>query len=158
MAMVDETGADEIARMDLDTQLVRGGRNNPFIDRSHHMNLRCLLADHVRRRGGDHNLVWATATARRRAATSSRQRTAFEPSGAAASVTPAEIETYDTPFSFENEVTHQWAFINDTWTVGRFSINGGVRLDSFKPYYEEQGNRVGAVSGGVTYPGFEFHS
>src|SRR5678816_4885227 len=29
-------GADEISRMDLDTQLVRGGRNAPFIDRSHH--------------------------------------------------------------------------------------------------------------------------
>src|SRR4029079_10218275 len=32
-------GADEISRMDLDTQLVRGGRNAPFIDRSHHMNV-----------------------------------------------------------------------------------------------------------------------
>jgi hypothetical protein len=53
--------------------------------------------------------------------------------------TPAEIETYDTPFDFENEVTHQWAYINDTWTLGRLSFNGGVRLDAFKPYYEEQG-------------------
>ena len=36
-------------------------------------------------------------------------------------------------------MTHQWAFVNDTWNVGRFSFNGGVRLDSFLPYYEEQG-------------------
>ena len=73
-------------------------------------------------------------------------------------VTPVEIETYDTPFSFENEVTHQWAFINDTWSVGRFSFNGGVRLDSFKPYYEEQGKAgTGPYQEAVTYPGFEFH-
>ena len=74
-------------------------------------------------------------------------------------MTPAEIETYDTPFSFENEVTHQWAFVNDTWTMGRFSFNGGVRLDSFKPYYEEQGkDGAGPYQDVVTYPGFEFHT
>jgi hypothetical protein len=73
-------------------------------------------------------------------------------------VTPVEIETYDTEFSFQNDVTHQWAFINDTWTFGRFSINGGVRLDSFKPYYEEQGkNGSGPYQDVVTYPGFDFH-
>src|SRR5262245_11813021 len=32
-------GADEIAREDLDTRLVRGGRMSPFIDRSHHQNI-----------------------------------------------------------------------------------------------------------------------
>ena len=36
--------------------------------------------------------------------------------------TPAEIETYDTPFSFENDVTHQWTFVNDTWNVGRLLV------------------------------------
>ena len=56
-------------------------------------------------------------------------------------------------------MTHQWAFINDTWNVGRFSFNGGVRLDSFKPYYEEQGkDGQGPFQEAVTYPGFEFHS
>jgi len=73
-------------------------------------------------------------------------------------VTPAEIETYDTPFSFENDVTHQWAFINDTWSIGRFSLSGGVRLDSFKPYYDEQGKTgEGPYQDTVTYPGFESH-
>ena len=42
---------------------------------------------------------------------------------------------------------------------GRFSFNGGVRLDSFQPYYEEQGKAgQGPYQDSVTYPGFEFHT
>ncbi len=51
--------------------------------------------------------------------------------------TPAEIETYDTPFDFENKVSHQSAFVNDTWNIKRFSFNGGLRFDSFLPYYDQ---------------------
>ena len=127
--------------MDLDTQLVRGGRNAPFIDRSHHMNISGVYSLTTSGdEAGDHNLRVGYGYLYEGApyfflAPKDSIRT-FWRGGFA---TPAEIETYDTPFSFENEVTHQWAFINDTWTFGRFSFNGGVRLDSFKPYYEEQG-------------------
>ena len=106
-----------------------------------HEHLGCLLADHVRRPGRQTTTFeWVTATC-----TKARPTAFLAPKDSIRTFwrggfgTPAEIETYDTPFSFENEVTHQWAFINDTWTMGRFSFNGGVRLDSFKPYYEEQG-------------------
>jgi len=72
--------------------------------------------------------------------------------------TPAEIETYDTPFSFENDVSHQWTFINDTWNIGRLSVNGGFRFDSFLPYYNEQGKSGdGPFQDEVAYPGFTFH-
>jgi hypothetical protein len=154
-------GADEISRMDLDTQLIRGGRNAPFIDRSHHMNISgvySLITSGTR--GGSHNVRVGYGYLYEGApyefiAPKDSVRT-FWRGGFAV---PAEIETYDTPLSFENEVTHQWAFVNDTWTFGRFSINGGLRLDSFKPYYEEQGkNGSGPYQDVVTYPGFEFHT
>ncbi|HEU4690723.1 MAG TPA: TonB-dependent receptor [Vicinamibacterales bacterium] len=153
-------GADEISRMDLDTQLQRGGRNAPFIDRSHHMNISgvySLITSGAR--GGDHNIRLGYGYLYEGApyefiAPKDSVRTFWR----GGFRVPAEIETYDTPFSFENEVTHQWAFINDTWTTGRFSFNGGVRLDSFKPYYEEQGkDGAGPYQDTVTYPGFEFH-
>src|SRR5947199_5660326 len=71
--------------------------------------------------------------------------------------TPAEIETYDTPFSFENDVTHQWTFVNDTWNIGRLAFNGGFRFDSFLPYYNEQGKAgEGPFQSAVSYPGFTF--
>jgi hypothetical protein len=154
-------GADEISRMDLDTQLVRGGRNAPFIDRSHHMNISgvySLITSGAR--GGNHNIRVGYGYLYEGApyefiAPKDSVRTFWR----GGFVTPAEIETYDTPFSFENEVTHQWAFVNDTWTMGRLSINGGVRLDAFKPYYEEQGKSgAGPYQDVVTYPGFEFHT
>jgi len=153
-------GADEISRMDLDTQLVRGGRNAPFIDRSHHMNISGVYSLITSgSRGGSHNVrvgygyLYEGAPYEFIAPKDSIRtfwRGGFR--------VPAEIETYDTPFSFQNDVTHQWAFINDTWTRGRFSVNGGVRLDSFKPYYDEQGkDGSGPYQDVVTYPGFEFH-
>jgi len=153
-------GADEISRMDLDTQLVRGGRNAPFIDRSHHMNISGVYSlTTAGDKAGDHNLRVGYGYLFEGApyfflAPKDSIRTFWR----GGFVTPAEIETYDTPFSFENDVTHQWVFINDTWSLGRFSINGGVRLDSFKPYYDEQGKAgTGPYQDAVTYPGFEFH-
>jgi Carboxypeptidase regulatory-like domain len=153
-------GADEISRMDLDTQLIRGGRNAPFIDRSHHMNISGVYSLLTSGGGrGDHNIRVGYGYLYEGApyefiAPKDSVRTFYRGGFAV----PAEIETYDTPFSFENDVTHQWAFINDTWTFGRFSFNGGVRLDSFKPYYDEQGkNGAGPYQDVVTYPGFEFH-
>jgi len=72
--------------------------------------------------------------------------------------TPVEIETYDTPFSFENSVSHQWTFVNDTWNFGKLSFNGGFRFDTFLPYYDEQGKPGdGPYQEAVTYPGFTFH-
>ena len=146
--------------MDLDTQLIRGGRNAPFIDRSHHMNISgvySLITSGAR--GGSHNVRVGYGYLYEGApyefiAPKDSVRTFWR----GGFRVPAEIETYDTPFSFENDVTHQWAFINDTWTKGRFSVNGGIRLDSFKPYYDEQGkDGSGPYQDVVTYPGFEFH-
>jgi len=153
-------GADEISRMDLDTQLIRGGRNAPFVDRSHHMNISGVYSLITSgSKGGSHNVRVGYGYLYEGApyefiAPKDSVRTFWR----GGFRVPAEIETYDTPFSFENNVTHQWAFINDTWTRGRFSVNGGVRLDSFKPYYDEQGkNGSGPYQDVVTYPGFEFH-
>ena len=50
-------GRDEIAREDLDTRMVRGSRNAPFIDRSHHMNISGVYSLNTSgTRAGDHTL------------------------------------------------------------------------------------------------------
>ena len=153
-------GADEIAREDLDTRLQRGGRAAPFIDRSHHMNISGVwtlnssgtrIGNHTTKVG--YGYLFEGAPYQFLAPKDSIKtywRGGFR--------TPAEIETYDTPFSFENDVTHQWTYINDTWNVKRLSFNGGVRFDSFQPYYNEQGKPgAGPYQPAVSYPGFEFH-
>ena len=153
-------GLDEIAREDLDTRLMRGGRQSPFVDRSHHMNISGVwslntsgtrVGDHTMRIGYGYLYEGAPYTfLAPKDSIKTFWRGGFR--------TPAEIETYDTPFSFENEVTHQWAFVNDTWNVGRLAFNGGFRVDSFLPYYEEQGKKgSGPYQAAVTYPGFSFH-
>jgi hypothetical protein len=153
-------GADVIAREDLDTRLVRGSRNAPFIDQSHHMNISGVYSINTAgTKAGDHNLRvgygYLYEGAPYQFLSPKDNIKTFWRGGFA---TPAEIETYDTPFAFENEVTHQWVFINDNWTFGRLSFNGGVRLDSFLPYYEEQGKTgAGPYQATVTYPGFSFH-
>jgi hypothetical protein len=153
-------GADEIAREDLDTRQVRGGRNTPFIDRSHHQNI---------------SGVWSLNTSRGRAGSHAVRvgygylfegapydflapKDSIKTYWRGGFQSPAEIETYDTPFSFENDVTHQWTFVNDTWNAGRLSVNGGLRFDSFEPYYNEQGKPgSGPYQDQVSYPGFSFH-
>src|SRR5687768_7576773 len=153
-------GADEIAREDLDTRLVRGSRNAPFVDRSHHMNISGVYSLNTSgMRAGDHTLRLGYGYLYEGAPyeflspkdnIKTFWRGGFQ--------RPVEIETYDTPFSFENEVTHQWAFVNDTWNVGRLAISGGVRFDTFLPYYEEQSKPgAGLFQEAVTYPGFQFH-
>jgi hypothetical protein len=154
------TGADEIAREDLDTRLVRGGREAPFIDRSHHMNISGTWSLNTSgTRAGDHTLrvgygyLFEGAPYEFLAPKDSIKT--FWRGGF---VTPAEIETYDTPFSFENDVTHQWTFVNDTFNYKRLAFNGGVRFDSFLPYYDEQGkDGNGPYQDPVTYPGISFH-
>jgi hypothetical protein len=152
-------GRDEIAREDLDTRLQRGGRQSPFVDRSHHMNVSGVyslntsgtrVGDHTLRIGYGYLYEGAPYTfLAPKDSVKTFWRGGFQ--------TPVEIETYDTPFSFENEVTHQWAFVNDTWNVGRLAFNGGFRIDSFQPYYEEQGKEgTGPYQQAVSYPGFSF--
>jgi hypothetical protein len=153
-------GRDEIARQDLDTQMTRGGRNSPFVDRSHHMNISGVwslntsgmrIGDHTLRIGYGYLYEGAPYTF---LAPKDSIRTFWR----GGFRTPVEIETYDTPFSFENEVTHQWAFLNDTWNVGRLAFNGGFRVDTFQPYYEEQGkDGSGPYQAAITYPGFSSH-
>ena len=153
-------GADEIAREDLDTRMVRGSRNSPFVDRSHHMNISGVyslntsgtrIGDHTLRIGYGYLYEGAPYTLLSpKDNIKTFWRGGFQ--------RPVEIETYDTPFSFENEVTHQWAFVNDTWNIGRLAISGGFRVDTFLPYYEEQGKAgAGPFQEAVTYPGFTFH-
>ena len=153
-------GKDEIAREDLDTRLQRGGRQSPFIDHSHHMNISGVyslntsgtrIGDHTIRIGYGYLYEGAPYTfLAPKDSIKTYWRGGFQ--------TPAEIETYDTPFSFENKVTHQSGFVNDTWNVGRLAFNGGFRIDSFLPYYDEQGkDGSGPYQQAVTYPGFTFH-
>ena len=153
-------GRDEIAREDLDTRLVRGGRQSPFVDRSHHMNISGVWSLNTSgMRVGDHTLRVGYGYLYEGAPyTFLAPKDSIKTFWRGGFVTPAEIDTYDTPFSFENEVTHQWTFVNDTWNVGRFAFNGGFRVDSFLPYYEEQGKPgSGPYQTAVTYPGFTFH-
>ena len=153
-------GADEIAREDLDTRLVRGSRSAPFVDRSHHMNISGVYSLNTSgTRAGDHTLRigygYLYEGAPYEFLSPKDDIRTFWRGGFQR---PVEIEIYDTPFSFENEVTHQWGFVNDTWNVGRLAVSGGVRFDTFLPYYEEQGKSgAGPYQEAVTYPGFSFH-
>ena len=47
-----------------------------------------------------------------------------------------------------NALDQQSAFINDTWSVGRLTLNGGVRWDRYKGWLPEQ-NQLGATVGPV---------
>ena len=152
-------GGDEIAREDLDTRLVHGGRPAPFINRSRAVSISAVWSHtSTGTRASSHTRRSATdiCTKARRTRTW-RRRTASRPSGGGFT-TPAEIETSTRRFDFENKVSHQSAFVNDTWNVKRFSFNGGIRFDSFLPYYDEQGKAgEGPFQAAVTYPGFTFH-
>ncbi|MEO8259506.1 MAG: TonB-dependent receptor [Acidobacteriota bacterium] len=153
-------GRDEIAREDLDTRLVRGGRQAPFIDRSHHMNISGVWSrTSAATRAGSHTTKVGYGYLYEGAPYSNlAPKDSIKTFWRGGFTTPAEIETYDTPFDFENKVSHQSAFVNDTWNVGRFSFNGGVRFDSFLPYYDEQGKTgQGPFQAAITYPGFTFH-
>jgi hypothetical protein len=48
----------------------------------------------------------------------------------------------------ENALDQNSFFVNDTWTVGRLTLNGGVRFDQYKGWLPEQ-NQLGAVVGPV---------
>ncbi len=48
----------------------------------------------------------------------------------------------------ENALNQESLFLNDTWTVGRLTLNGGVRWDRYKGWLPEQ-NQLGAVVGPV---------
>jgi hypothetical protein len=153
-------GADEIAREDLDTRQQRGSRASPFIDHSHHMNISGVYSLNTSgTRAGDHTLKIGYGYLFEGApydflAPKDNIKTYWR----GGFRTPAEIETYDTPFSFENDVTHQWSYVNDTFNFHRLAFNGGVRIDSFKPYYDEQGKAGdGTFQQAVSYPGFSFH-
>jgi hypothetical protein len=153
-------GADQIAREDLDTRQVRGGRQSPFVDRSHHMNISGVYSLNTSgTRTGSHNVrigygyLFEGAPYNYLAPKDSIKT--FWHGGFS---TPAEIETYDTPFTFENDVSHQWTFVNDTWNAGRLTLNGGARFDTFLPYYDQQSKPGdGPYQQAVTYSGFTFH-
>jgi hypothetical protein len=48
----------------------------------------------------------------------------------------------------ENALDQVSLFVNDTWNVGRFTLNGGVRWDRYKGWLPEQ-NQLGATVGPV---------
>jgi hypothetical protein len=153
-------GRDEIAREDLDTRLVRGGRQSPFVDNSHHQNISGVLSFNTSgMRVGNHNVRIGYGYLYEGAPyTYLAPKDSIKTFWRGGFRTPVEIETYDSPFTFENNVDHQWAFINDTWNVGRFTFNGGARFDTFRPYFNAQGKPgTGPFQDKVTYPGFEFH-
>ena len=145
-------GADEIAREDLDTRLMRGGRQAPFIDRSHHMNISGVWSrEHsAGTRAGSHTMKIGYGYLFEGAPyTYLAPKDSIKTFWRGGFKTPAEIETYDTPFDFREQGVAPVAFVNDTWNVKRLSFNGGFRFDSFLPYYDEQGKAGdGPVSGG----------
>jgi hypothetical protein len=153
-------GQDAIAREDLDTRLVRGGRQSPFVDRSHHMNISGVYTLNTSgTRIGNHTLKLGYGYLYEGAPyTFLAPKDSIKTFWRGGFTTPAEIETYDTPFSFENAVKHQWTYVNDTYNLSRLSFNGGVRFDTFLPYYNEQGKPgAGPFQAAVSYPGFAFH-
>jgi hypothetical protein len=48
----------------------------------------------------------------------------------------------------ENALDQNSFFVNDTWSVGRLTVNGGVRFDQYKGWLPEQ-NQLGATVGPV---------
>jgi hypothetical protein len=153
-------GKDEITREDLDTRLVRGGRQSPFVDRSHHMNISGVFSVNTSGTSiGNHNIRVGYGYLYEGAPyTYLAPKDSIKTFWRGGFRTPVEIETYDSPFTFENKVSHQWTFVNDTWNFGRLTLNGGFRFDTFRPYYDEQGKPgTGPYQEKVTYPGYKFH-
>jgi len=149
-----------ISTMDLDTQEQRGGFNAPFFDRSHHMNLKGAVA--INTSGtpvGNHNIragwemIYEGAPYTQPGPTDNirlQYRGGFK--------TLVQVQTYDTPFTFENRSIQHGVFFNDNWNIKRLTLNLGVRLDAYKPYYPDQGKTgIGPYQSQLVVPRFDFH-
>ena len=153
-------GKDEITRQDLDTRQIRGGRAAPFIDHSHHSNISGVFAVNTSGTGiGNHNIKIGYGYLYEGAPyTFLAPKDSIQTFWRGGFKTPAEIETYDTPFTFQNKVSQQWTFVNDSWSIRRLTLNGGFRFDRFLPNYDEQSKPgAGPYQDKVTYPAFKFH-
>ncbi len=149
---------DEIAREDLDTRLVRGGTPNPFADRSHHKNIDFVYSfNGSSARFGSHNIrigygYLVEGAPYDRFAGKDSIRTIYR------SNVPVEIETFDTPFRFQNNSDHHSWFVNDSWNVKRLTLNVGLRFDAFQPWYPKQGKTgQGPYQEKFDVPEFRFH-
>jgi hypothetical protein len=149
---------DAVNTRDLGTQIVRGGVQAPFADRSHHKNVDVVYSINAAgARIGSHNLrigygaLWEGAP-----------YTRFSPKDNISLIyqnsTPQFIETFDTPFTFENRSMHHSAFINDSWNFKRITFNAGLRFDAFQPSYPEQEKTgAGPYQEQVKFNAFKFH-
>ena len=151
---------DEIARRDLDSQLVRGGYSSPSIDRSHHRNLDVVYSKNASTpHAGAHNIrlgygyLWENAPYTRPSPKDSiLQVWRFN------FTAPLYIETVDTPFTIVDGSNQHSFFINDSWNFKKLTFNAGVRFDAFQPFYPQQG-KTGAGPYQAQFPvaAFKFH-
>jgi len=149
---------DAINQRDLTTRAVRGGFQNPFADRSHHKNIDVVysLDSSSLRLGNQHirigyGALWEGAP-----------YTRYSPKENISLIyqrgVPTFIETFDTPFTFENRSMQHSTFINDSWNFRRLTFNAGLRYDAFQPSYPEQGKTgAGPYQDKITFPAFKFH-
>jgi hypothetical protein len=152
---------DELPRMDQTTRLQRGSAPLSTIDRSHHKNIDVVYSittskGHV----GTHSVkvgygaLWEGAPYTRIAGYHGNINTIWTNNF----TTPMFIETYDTPFTFENRSMQHSMFVNDSWAYRRLTFNFGVRYDAFQPSYPDQGKTgAGPYQAKLDVKAFKFH-
>src|SRR5438552_17747661 len=151
---------DELPRMDISSRLVRGSVPLSTIDRSHHKNIDVVYSLNTSRgHAGTHNIrvgygaLWEVAPYTRFA-----YKDNINTIWANNFTTPMFIETYDTPFTFENRSMQHSLFVNDSWNLHRVTFNYGVRYDAFQPSYPDQGKTgAGPYQAKFEVKAFKFH-
>ena len=65
---------------------------------------------------------------------------------------PLRAQIANTPVASDHRLSTWAAFAQDRWTVGRATINYGVRLDGVKGYLPEQASPAGTFTGERSFP------
>ncbi len=152
---------NQLPRTDQTTRLVRGSVPVSTIDRSHHKNIDAVFSlNAAGARIGTHNMrfgygsLWEGAPYTRYAGYEGNINTIWLNNFTTAQF----IETVDTPFTLENRSMQHSAFVNDSWNIGRLTLNVGVRFDAFQPSYPEQEKTgAGPYQQAIKFPAFKFH-
>ncbi len=66
---------------------------------------------------------------------------------------PVQIATYSFPVVPKNNLHETAVFVADGWTIGRATLNLGLRYERYHAFYPDQTGQPGQFSTGGTYPG-----
>jgi hypothetical protein len=65
---------------------------------------------------------------------------------------------YNSPFTSENNVNYQGAFIRDNWRIGdRLTLNVGMRFERYDTFLPEQSKPAGLFSAAADYPHIDLY-